>query len=63
MANRLADQVAIVTGGNSGIGESTAHLFAKEGAMVALLARREKEGHAVRRITHYSVGKAQYPST
>ena len=47
MANRLADQVAIVTGGNSGIGEGTARLFAQEGANVALLARREEEGHAV----------------
>ena len=30
MGNKLEGDVAIVTGGNSGIGEATAHLFAKE---------------------------------
>ena len=39
MVNKLEGDVAIVTGGNSGIGEATAHLFAKEGAKVAILAR------------------------
>ena len=47
MAKRLDSKVAIITGGNSGIGEGTAHLLAKEGARVILLARREEQGQAV----------------
>ena len=47
MAKRLDGKVAIITGGNSGIGEGTAHLLAKEGARVILLARREEQGQAV----------------
>lgn len=47
MAKRLDSKVAIITGGNSGIGEGTAHLLAKEGAKVILLARREEQGQAV----------------
>ena len=43
----LDGKVAIITGGNSGIGEGTAHLLAKEGARVILMARREEQGQAV----------------
>jgi NAD(P)-dependent dehydrogenase (short-subunit alcohol dehydrogenase family) len=40
---RLKDKVAIVTGASSGIGRSTAKLFAAEGARVVVGARRKEE--------------------
>ena len=45
--NRLQGKTAVITGGNSGVGEAAALLFAKEGANVVISARRASALDAV----------------
>ena len=47
MPGRLTDKVAIVTGGNSGMGAGTVELFVSEGARVVIAARGEDAGQAL----------------
>ena len=60
MAGKLDGKVAIVTGGNDGIGEATAHLFAREGARIAILARRETKGLEVQEDIRGHGGNATF---
>lgn len=57
---RLEGKIAIVTGSSSGIGEATAKLFAKEGATVVLVARREDRLKKVKADIEAAGGRADY---
>lgn len=56
--NRLSGKVALITGGNAGIGESVAKLFAEEGAAVVVTGRRQAELDRVVREIVAKGGKA-----
>jgi NADP-dependent 3-hydroxy acid dehydrogenase YdfG len=56
--SNIADKVVVITGASSGIGESTAKLLARQGAMVVLGARRKDRIDAVVKEISAADGKA-----
>lgn len=55
---RLQDKIAIITGGGSGIGEATAHLFSQEGAIVVIAEIDESSGPSTAEKIRQSGGEA-----
>ena len=60
---RFSDKVAIVTGGNFGIGRGIALRLAAEGATVAIAARDENRGHRVVEEIHDLGGECEFFKT
>jgi NAD(P)-dependent dehydrogenase (short-subunit alcohol dehydrogenase family) len=59
---RLKDKVAIVTGGAHGMGESTARIFAREGAKIVIADVLEREGGEVAASIRDEGGDATFVS-
>jgi NAD(P)-dependent dehydrogenase (short-subunit alcohol dehydrogenase family) len=57
---RLANKVALITGGYGGMGRASARLFAKEGATVFVAGRNEERGDAVIAEINEGGGKAHF---
>ena len=51
---RLAGKIAIITGAARGMGEASARLFARHGARVVLVDKRDDLGRAVAESIHES---------
>jgi NAD(P)-dependent dehydrogenase (short-subunit alcohol dehydrogenase family) len=63
MTLRFESKVALVTGGNSGIGQAIALAFAREGAKVVVAARRASEGNETVAMIEELGGQAHFVQT
>lgn len=63
MEGRLADKVAIVTGGATGIGRAASVLFAREGARVTVADRNVTEGRRTAAMVEEAGGEALFVET
>src|SRR2546423_15215906 len=58
----LSDQVAIITGGGTGIGEATAHLLAQAGAHTVLASRNFENLERVAKAVEAETGRRSLPA-
>lgn len=63
MSKMFDGEVALVTGGSSGIGRATALAFAAEGARVAVASRREADSMETVRLIEAAGGEAMFVKT
>lgn len=66
-SGRLASKIALITGGDSGIGRAVAIAFAREGADVAVAYLNETEARGIARLTFvackHSLGQTALSAT
>jgi NAD(P)-dependent dehydrogenase (short-subunit alcohol dehydrogenase family) len=60
MAGCVEGQVALVTGGASGIGRATALIFAREGAKLVVADKNEEGGHQTVHMITENGGEATF---